>query len=335
MPKQLLPLIEGRSLLQLAYERAALVVDPDRILVCASASYADVIGDQLPQLPRSNMLCEPVGRDSLAAIAWSVATIARRDPSAVVAILSADQTITPLSAFADTMARAFQAASDDDQGLVTLGVVPTSAHTGFGYVHVADAVSADGLVHRVGRFAEKPSLEVAQRYLSEGDWWWNSGIFVWQAKTFMAQVELFQPEMAAQIGRLVSEPELIDQVYPTLNRVSVDYAIMEPVSQGRGTAHVLSVALNARWTDVGGFAALAGQLPADEDNNVLRGTVVALECSDTLVLSDDPEHLVAVAGLKDMIVVQEGNVTLVCAIQAAQSIKQLVELAREAGEQYV
>jgi len=331
----LLTLVDGKSLLQLAYERAITVVDPQRVYVCAGRRHMDVIARQLPDVPASNLLPEPEGRDSLAAVTWSMATITALDPDAVVAVLSADHVITPTDAFTRTLREAMSAASADPDALLTCGVVPTSPHTGFGYLHVGRAVNQAGTVFQVERFAEKPTREVAETYLRDGHWWWNSGMFCWRAATFLDQVRCFQPVMADSIARLVSHPDLIDEIYPTLTRISVDYAIMEPVSQGLTSAHVLTVGLTADWTDIGGFPALAQYLGAGEDN-ATEGRVVSLDSTHSLILNRAGDgHLIAVCGLDEVIVVEDHDVTLVCAFDHAEKIKEVVALAAAQGEQYV
>lgn len=333
MPKQLLTLIDGRSLLQLAFERATTVVDPARVLVCAGQAYADVITRQLPELDPSNLLPEPVGRDSLAAVAWSVATILQRDPQAVVAVLSADHVITPQEKFSAALREALAVAGSQPDALVTFAVAPTDPATSFGYLQAGQSLT--NTVFQVTTFAEKPARELAERYLADGGWWWNSGMFCWRATTFWQQVELFQPALAQSIGQLVAHPEQIGQIYPGLAKTSVDYAIMEPVSAGRSQARILAVELDARWADVGGFPALAEQIGM-AGGNATEGTVVAMNSSGNLIINRCQDgRLIAVSGLTDMIVVADDDVTLVCPMDQAQSIKQLVELARAEGQRYV
>ena len=333
MPKQLLRLFEGRSLLQMAHHRASSFIDPTRILVCASRAYRDVIIDQLPDLPVQNLLLEPVGRDSLPAAAWSAATIASRDPQAVVALLTADHVIAPMSKFRAAMTKALATVTAHDEVLVTLGIEPTSPHTGYGYLHIKRSPDSRR-VFEVTRFTEKPSLELARQLLDQGDWWWNSGMSCWRADVFLRQIAHFQPAMADAIDRLVEHPDLIDDIYPDLTRISIDYAIMEPVSENLSTARILALPLRADWIDIGHFPALAQQL-AQSSGNAAQGPVVMLNSSGNLILNRNSDRLIAVSGLTDMIVVQDHDVTLVCPKDQAESIKQLVELVRVEAEQYL
>ena len=334
MPKQLLPIIGGKSLLQLAYQRALTLVTASCVFICAGRSHMDVIARQLPDVPSENLLAEPVGRDSLAAVSWSMATIAERDPDAAVAVLSADHVITPEEAFTAALKQALSAAAADPAALVTCGVIPLSAHTGYGYLHVGEPVDETGKVFRVIRFAEKPTREVAQTYIAEGDWWWNSGMFCWRAGTFLKVLRYFQPVMADAVDRLAAHPDLIDEIYPTLTKISVDYAIMEPVSQGLSDARVLTVGLDADWRDIGGFTALANYLGVGPGNHA-EGLVVEVDSSGSLLMNRQTDgRLLAVCGVNDLIVVEDDDVTLVCAMDQAERIKELVELARDQGERY-
>jgi mannose-1-phosphate guanylyltransferase len=336
MPKQLLALIDGKSLLRLAYERARAVVEARHIWICTGAAYLDVVAAQLPEVPAQNLLGEPVGRDSLNAVAWSTALIAAQDKDATVAVLSADHVIEPVEDFAAALTSAFAAAEKDHRALLTLGVVPTSPHTGFGYLHRGRA--ALGLRHawHVVEFEEKPAKATAEGYLASGDWWWNSGMFCWRAATFLAELKVLMPKTYEAIQDLVAHPKKLAEIYPTLEKVSVDYAIMQPVSHGAGSAHILAVPLATQWGDIGGFPALAQQLPQSNGNAVM-GRVVALDATGNVLINSGPEGgLIAVVGLKDTVVVTHDGVTLVCPRRAAENIKQLVERVRaEAGATYV
>ncbi len=335
MPKQLLHLVEDTSLLRIAYERVAGLVPDSNILVCAGAAYLDVIAAELPELPAENLLGEPVGRDSLNAVAWPAAVLVRRDPDAVVATLSADHIIRPIEAFQQALVEGFEAAERDPSALVTFGVVPTSAHTGFGYLHRGSQI--DGLTNTfaVHQFREKPDQAAAQAYLDSGEYWWNSGMFVWRAATLLAQLATLQPDTLAGVTELADHPDRLATIYPELPKNSVDFAVMEPVSQGQGTAHVVAVRLPIEWYDVGGFPALAPHLP-QIDGNAVEGDVVALASSGNLIVNRGADgSLVAVVGLSDTVVVTSGNVTLVCPMAEAERIKQLVEAVRQkAGGAY-
>lgn len=329
-PKQLLNLVDGKSLLRLAYERVAGVVPDANILVCAGAAYTDVVAEQLPELPSENLLGEPVGRDSLNAVAWPAAVLQRRDAEAVVAVLTADQIITPVEEFRSSLEQAYRIAEADESALVTFGVVPDSPHTGYGYLKRGAAVAGFEGASQVDEFKEKPSLEVAQAYLDSGQYWWNSGMFVWRTATVLAQLEQLLPETHARCLELAEHPERLAEIYPQLAKTSVDYGVMEPVSQGKGSAHVVAVPLAIDWVDLGGFATLADQIARDEHGNAREGVTVMMDANNNLVINRGrPGTVVAVAGVSGMVVCVTEQATLVVPIEQSQKVKELVGLVAE------
>ena len=326
-PKQLLPLFDGRSLLQLAFERAARVVDPSRLLVCTGAPYADVVRAQLPDLAPENLLGEPEGRDSLNAAAWPAAVLALRDPDAAMAVLTADQLIEPDDVFAARLDEAFTLVETDPEALVTFGVEPTSPHTGYGYLERGEALPGFPDAAVVRAFHEKPDLATARAYLASGRYWWNSGMFVWQAATFLRQVEQLLPVTFRQVDELARHPERLGQIYPTLAKTSIDYGVMEPVSHGAGDAHVRAVGLPIRWEDVGSYATLAAALPKDAAGNVVQGDVLLADASGNAVLNAQDGTVVAVLGVHGLAVVRTPTATLVLPLERSQEVKDLANRA--------
>lgn len=334
-PKQLLPLVEGRSLLRLAFERSLASVPAEQVMVVTGAAYADQVVAQLPELPAGNILGEPVGRDSLNAVAWAAAVLARRDPDAVIAQVTADHVIEPLAEFVTTLGQAFAVAETDPDALVTLGVVPTSPHTGYGYLHRGGALPGHPHACLVTEFAEKPAREVAEAYLASGDYWWNSGMFVWRAATVLEQVRLLLPTSYEGVTALAAEPERLEEIFPSLIKTSVDYGIMEPVSHGQGSAHVVAVGLAVHWRDVGGYASLAEVLPQDAEGNAHSGTVVTLDACGNVVVNADPSGLVGLIGVCDLVVVRTATATLVVPLDQAERVKELVAaVITRAGSQF-
>lgn len=324
-PKQLLPLFEGRSLLQLAFDRVLQVVGPEQVLVCTGGTYAEVVAAQLPTLNPANLLGEPEGRDSLNAVAWPAAVLARRDPDAVVAVVTADQLISPVETFAAALEAGFRMAEDDPGVLVTFGVVPTSAHTGYGYLARGEDIDGYGTASVVTEFKEKPDQETAEAYLASGRYWWNAGMFVWRAQTLLDQLSVLQPRTHEKVLELAEHPDRLADVYPRLMKISVDYAVMEPVSRGEATAHVAAIALDIDWADVGSFLALRDVLPRDEAGNARVGAVVASDSSGNLLVNTQDASVLAVVGLHEMVVVRTAEATLVGTLAASQQVKELVE----------
>lgn len=325
MPKQLLNVVGGKSLLRIAYERLGDLVPSEQVLICTGADYADIVAKELPELDASAIMGEPEGRDSLNAVAWTAAVLAARDPEAVVAVVAADHVIHPVESFRASLDEGFAIAEADASALVTFGVVPTTPHTGYGYLERGDSLPDHENASHVLAFKEKPDAETARGYLDSGGYWWNSGMFVWQAKTLLEQLEILLPKTHRQVTELAAAPERLAEIYPTLEKISVDYAVMEPVSQGQGTAHVVAVKLPITWHDVGGFAALGEQLPHDAHGNATSGVSVLVDARDNLVINQSEDgRVVAVVGLSDTVIVQTPQITLVCPMSEAERIKELV-----------
>ncbi|SDB89064.1 mannose-1-phosphate guanylyltransferase (GDP) [Raineyella antarctica] len=337
MPKQLLHLVEDKSLLRIAYERVAPVVGADHVWVCTGRSYRDVVEAELPEIDPSHILGEPVGRDSLNAMAWPTAVLDRLDPEATVAVVTADQIMRPDDTFRERLDVAFEVVDAEPEALVTFGVVPTTPHTGYGYLHRGEPVPGFAEVTTVREFREKPDRATAERYLASGEYWWNSGMFVWRAATFLAQLRVLAPESYNIVAAIAEDPGRVDELFLQAPKISVDYAIMEPVSRAGGPSRVLVVSLPIQWYDIGGFPALADQLPHDAEGNAGEGPVVHLDSRDTLVINRTGDgHLVATVGLSDMVVVRTADVTLVCPKGDTERIKSLVAAVREeAGESFV
>lgn len=326
-PKQLLEIFEGKSLLRLAYERLQGLVPPERILTCTNRAYADVVAAQLPELPADNILGEPAGRDSLGAVAWSTAVLAERDPDAVVAMVTADQIIRPVGAFQDSLRLAFDVAEQQDRALVTLGVVPTTPHTGYGYLHRGEAV-AEG-VHRVQEFKEKPGRQLAEQYLASGEYWWNAGMFVWRSQVFLRQLGLLVPDMARTVTAIARDPGLLDELFPTLPRLSVDFGVMEPVSAGEADGEIFAVGLDVEWRDVGGYLSLAEEFTSDAQDNRADGRTVVVDSRGCIVVNAaGDDHVVATLGLEDVLVVVTPGATLAASVRDTERVKELVELVR-------
>ena len=326
MPKQLLRVVGGKSLLRIAYERLEGIVPPDHVLVCTGADYADIVATELPELKPANILGEPEGRDSLNAVAWPAAVLAARDPDAVIAVVTSDHLMHPISAFQSALLEGFEVAESGEDFLVTFGVVPTAPHTGYGYSAAgrdAPASSRRFLSHRVQGETRscRPPRSIWPRVSIGGTPACSSG----------APVPCLISSKRCSQRRTMRcwswPPHRIDspEIYPELLKISVDYAVMEPVSRGEGSAQVVAVRLPITWHDVGGFAALGEQLPRDEHGNATHGVAVLVDARDNLVINNAEDgRVVAVVGLTDTVIVQTPQITLVCPITEAERIKELV-----------
>jgi mannose-1-phosphate guanylyltransferase len=338
-PKQLLPLVRGKSLLQLSYERLRALLPADRIYVCTAAAHKQTVLENLPELPPDNVLGEPEGRDTANAVGFPATVLLKRDPDAVMAVVTADHVIEPVDQFTKSLKTAFEVVREQPKALVTFGLIPTHGHTGLGYIHRGEALKlssgATG-AYRVMRFIEKPAKPDADRFVESGRYYWNSGMFVWRCDTVLGELAIHLPEAykgLMTIGQAWDTPnaqQVLNQVYPTLTKKSIDYAVMEPASQGKGKAHVVVVEMPVQWLDVGSWPALAETLPNDaQDNAVEAGMSVLIDSFNNIVISQEPEHLVAILGVSDMIVVHTKDATLVCPKTDDQRVKELVERVKE------
>ena len=341
-PKQLVPFIRGKSLLSLAYNRLEGLVEKGRCLVCANESHRAAIHDALPGLAPEGFLGEPVGRDTLNALAYASAVIARRDPDATIGVFTADLLIEPDERFRQIVSGGYEIAEQGGEVLVTFGITPTSAATGYGYLHLGAAFLGDSRI--VAEFREKPDNATAERWVAEGPdhYLWNSGMFVWRAGVFLECVTRYEPATYDGVSRIADAwgtprfPETIGAVYPALKKISVDFAVMEKASRDPALK-VAAVPMTLSWKDIGSWPAFAATCRTDEEGNELSAEKSLLvETSETLVASNDPSHLIAVLGCEDLVIVHTTKATLVCRQDRAEDLKKLhAMVAEKFGPDYV
>jgi mannose-1-phosphate guanylyltransferase len=342
LPKQLIPVIRGKSLLQLSYDRLRGILPAERIFVCTAAAHAAGVRANLPELPHDNLLGEPMGRDTANAVGFSAAILHKKDPDAVCAVVTADHVIEPVADFQKSLKTAFEVVAQRPTALVTFGITPTHGHTGLGYIQRGDALSNPG-AFRVQAFREKPDKPTADRYVESGRFYWNSGMFVWRCDTVLEELKAFLPQAYAGLNEIATawgtpqQDETLNKVYPTLPKISVDYAVMEPASQGKGKAHVVVVEMPVNWLDVGSWPALAETLETDEHSNAhTAGSFIPLDSDDNVFVSDNPDHLLCTIGVSDMIIVHTKDATLVCRKDESQRVKELVaKVSEKFGKKYL
>jgi mannose-1-phosphate guanylyltransferase len=345
-PKQLLPIAQGKSLLRLSYERLAGTLPPERIYVCTGESHRSLVLGEIPELPGQNLLGEPEGRDTANAVGFSAAVLNRLDPEAVFAVVTADHVITPVDLYQERLNVGFEVVETYPRLLCTFGIVPTHGHTGLGYVQRGQPLSVDGRsgVYAVQAFKEKPDKPTADRYVESGRYYWNSGMFVWHAQTVLGYLNEYLPNShggLTQIAQAWGTPRqkaVLDNVYPTLPKISIDYAVMEPASRRPAPDEgVAVVEMPIQWLDVGSWPALAEMLEVDQDDNAIDAGATALLNSDAnIIISRDPQHLVALIGVSDMVVVHTADCTLVCPKADAERVKELLDkvVSRKFGGRY-
>ncbi len=332
-PKQLLRLFEGRSLLRRTYERLIERFEPSQIHVITTATHLPMVAEDLPELPTENLMGEPCGRDTANAVGMAAAVLETRDPGCTMGIFTADHIIRPIERFTASLDKAYAHVADHPEYLVTFGIQPTSPHTGYGYIHRGTKI-ADG-VYDVKEFKEKPDEATAEEYVASGEYYWNSGMFVWRAKTVLDELERNLPDSHAKLlemAELWDRPDgrsRVEEIYPTLEKISIDFAVMEKA------ASVAVVEMDCEWLDVGSWTSMVEVFDADAEGNVLvAGQTATIESADNVVVCED-EHLVALIGVKDLVVIRSEDATLVCTKEAAQKIKDMVNLLKERhGDRY-
>jgi mannose-1-phosphate guanylyltransferase len=330
MPKQFLDIIGGRTMLQDAVDRITPLVPPERILVVTNREYLDIVYAQLPELPRVNVIGEIAGRGTAPAIGLAALHVRRLDPDGVMIVLTADHVIAERERFRSALGVATQVAQKGR--LVTLGIEAAYPETGYGYIERGDLIGTiDGFdVFRVIRFAEKPSHEKALSFLESGRYSWNSGMFIWRVVDILCEIRHLLPrlhdqleEIEGSLGTPLAE-ETLQRVWPGIDKQTIDFGVMERAMD------VAVIPVEIGWSDVGSWATLLDLLPADGDGNVLRGNVELVDTHNTLIYSAG--RLITAIGLKDMIVVDAGDVILVCPKERAQDVRKLVEHLERGGK---
>jgi mannose-1-phosphate guanylyltransferase len=325
------------SLLQATAARLDGLAEPATTMVVTGVAHAAAVARQLPSLPADNILVEPAPRDSCAAIGLAAAVIAERAPSAVMGSFAADQLVGDVPAFQ----AAVRAATVGAQAgrLMTIGITPTRPETGYGYLRCGGTGTGAAEVRDVEEFAEKPSAERAAAYLRSGNYLWNASMFLWRVDVFLAELARQQPELHAGLRRIAAawhgprREERIGEIWPTLPKISVDYAVME----GAAAAGLVgTVPGNFGWNDVGDFHTLGDVLPRDELGNVVldaddtKGEVI-LHDSANVVVVPRSRRLIAAVGLTDIVIVDTDDALLVCPRGRAQEVKAVVDGLRERG----
>jgi mannose-1-phosphate guanylyltransferase len=331
-PKQFLTLGGDRSLLQQAFDRIEAQAPPERIWVITGSAYVEETTRQLPALPAGRIVGEPCGRDTAACIGLGAALIARQDPKATMLVMPADHVIEPVQEFRRAIHAAQQLAEEDPGALLTFGIPPTYPATGYGYIHRGSELThRQGIAaYRVQSFKEKPTYEVAERYVADGGYYWNSGIFVWKAATILRHLSERQPKLHAAVRRIADSWEgsqrdaVFRREYEALSKISIDYAVMEQAKE------VLVVQAPYCWDDVGSWLAVDRMHPHDAHDNTVLATHCGLKTEQCIIVADDG-HLIATVGVNNLIIVQDGNATLVASRTAESDVRQIVEQLRQKG----
>lgn len=322
--KQFLSILGGKPLISQTVHRFGKIVRFSNVYIVAKKDQAPLLHEIVPQIPSEQLIFEPEGKDTAPCIGLSVIYIKKKDPQAVILVSPSDHLIGDFPIFKKTI-QAAEALAKNENGFVTIGIVPDRPSTGYGYIQVDEKVGEyHGIeAFRVKTFAEKPTLETAKRFLETGDFLWNSGIFVFRIPVFLKAVEEFLPDLydgLMEIERHFDRPDfdqVVTRVYRQIRRVSIDFGIMEKAH------NVFTIRAKFRWNDLGSWEQLYRISPKDKQGNRTEGEVILLDTVNSYVASS--EGMVVVVGLENVVVVHEGDVTLICKMDRTEDVKQIVD----------
>ena len=332
-PKQFLTMVGDRSLIQLAFDRVdACAIPAERTRVITAADYCEETGRHLPALSPDRIVGEPIGRDTAPCIGLAAALVDREDPDATLLVTPADHVIEPVQQFRAAVHVAVQLAEEHPSALITFGIPPTFPSTGYGYIHRGDvAACRQGIdVFHVRGFREKPAADLAERFVASGEYYWNSGIFVWKAAAVLAEMRSQRPALHDSVRRIAEAQntprwaDVLREEYAKVEKVSIDYAVMEHAKK------VLAVQAPYHWDDVGSWLALERMNPQDADGNTVLATYCGMTTKNCVVVGD-PGRLIATVGVRDLLIIQDGDATLVADRRDEGTIKQLVDLLKKKG----
>ena len=328
-PKQVLKIIEGQTLLRRCFNRLDKVFDSRNIIVLTNAGYTDMVREDLAELPYDNVIAEPDVRDTAGAIGLAASVLARFDPDATMAVVTADQVISPSNVFQQAIDDAMCYVDKNPEALVTFGIEPTVPSTQLGYVKFGESKTFEGCENQISKveaFKEKPDAATAKQYLQDGNYYWNSGLFVWKAKRILELIFENIPQAKAPLMKIQadwggpSQEATLAESFVKLPKISIDFAVMEKAPN----VHVIK--LDCKWFDMGSFSALADIIKSDPNGNiVVAGQSQLLGCKDSIIATEDDGHLIAGIGLDKMVVVHTPDATLVCPADEAHRIKELLE----------
>lgn len=336
-PKQLLSLFDERSLFQTSVQRLEGLFPPERILVVTVEAQARDLQAHAPEIPVENYLIEPMPRGTASVVGLAAVALQARDPQSTMAILTSDHYIKNEVLFREKLAQAYQVAQSDY--LVTLGIEPAFASTGYGYIQQGEPLEDFGELqaYQAVAFKEKPDPAKAEAFIASGDHVWNSGMFIWKTERILEEFERQMPALSESLKEIRScwgteaQAPVVQRIWPGIKSETIDYGVME----GAQNVAVIQAA-GLGWSDVGSWDSLFDVLPADEAGNiVMGGQHVGLDTRDSLVYVNQKHRLIVTIGVEDIILVDTGDVLLVCRTDQAQRVRQVVQQLKAAGQEYL
>lgn len=334
LPKQFIDFLgTGRTLLQMSFDRIRNIVPAENVIIMTNDRYVDLVKEQLPEIAREQILAEPARRNTAPCIAWAAAHIAARDPNSLMIVTPADHVITREAEFERCVLDGFDFVEAND-ALLTLGIAPSRPETGYGYIQVGDHVT--GKISKVKTFTEKPDLELAKVFLASGEFFWNSGIFLWRTSAIRNALAKCVPDVAqaftaeeSVFADYETERAYIEKAFPGCMSISIDYSVMEKAD------NVYVETVDFGWSDLGTWSALYDLSPKNSERNVTQNcNVLAYNCTGN-IFAVRGEKLIVADGLEDYIVADADGVLLICPKSREQKIRQMVtDAAVKFGEKY-
>lgn len=317
-PKQFIDILGcGQTLIQLTVDRFAGVAPIENFWVVTNAKYVDIVKQQLPGIPEIHILAEPAARNTAPCIAWACWCIKKDDPTANVVVTPADAVVMNPEEFRRVIKNAL-AFTENNDAIVTIGIKPSRPETGYGYVEASDAVS--GEICKVNAFKEKPDHDTAEKYLKEGNYLWNAGIFVWNIDTITACITKYKLNIAQGMER-IAETGDVANIFPQCEKISIDFAVLEPTA---AVGIVYTHPADFGWSDLGNWASLHDKLQKDTEGNGAVGNVKLFECCNCVVHAEDVRKMV-LQGLDGYIVSEKNGQILVCKRTEEQRIREFSE----------
>lgn len=339
-PKQFLSFAGDRTLLQETVDRIAAQVPPERTWVLTGEAYVAATAEQLPELPKSHIIGEPCRRDTAPCVGLGAALIAKDDPDATLIVMPADHVIEPQQEFRRAVHAAEQFANDHPTSLLTFGIPPTFPSTGYGYIRVGESLGTrqDVPGSKVIEFKEKPDEQTAEKYVAGGGYLWNSGIFVWKPQAILGELKLRRPDIHDSVLRIAKTHgtsgfiEAFNKEYAAIKGTSIDFAVMQDAA---AAGKVLVLKAPYTWDDVGSWLALERRNPQDANRNTVQGLHCGVDTHECVIVTDG-EHLIGTLGVRDLIIIRDGNATLVTTRKNESDVKKLVDAIKAKGlERYL
>jgi mannose-1-phosphate guanylyltransferase len=326
-PKQFCDLIGDETMIEMTLDRIEGLVPKHHIYISTNKDYKSLLAQILPKFPKQNIIIEPESRDTAAAVGLESTLIKHGDPEAIVASIGSDHAIKDKNKFREVLRDSFVFIKNNPDHLLTVGIEPTSAHTGFGYIekgHELETHSKNNF-YIVRRFTEKPDQKTATKFIKTKKYFWNGNLFIWKASNILDLIREYKPNIykaLSQIeltGSLATYEKSLYEIYPTIEKASIDTAVLEKYK------HIAVVPVAMGWSDIGDWATLKQELSTSNDTNLTKGSVVTSNAASNILYETVSGKLLAVVGLDDVAVIDTGEALLVCNLKVSQDVKTIVE----------